>query len=106
MEDHLCIISVVGNFAHQEIEDLVSFIATSFDEMNPTGLILNLEQVTSIASSGLGTVKLLYNTALQKQIGFAICQPSTLVSNILKTVSMDQMFPIFQTETEALEHFK
>ncbi|MBF0286783.1 MAG: STAS domain-containing protein [SAR324 cluster bacterium] len=99
-------ISVEGNFAHQEIEELVSFMATSFDEMHPAGLILNLEQVTSIASSGLGTVKLLYQTTLQKQIGFAICQPSIVVSNVLTAVSMDQMFSIFQTEIEALEHLR
>lgn len=58
-------------------------------------LVVNLNAVTYIDSSGIASLVEAYQTAKKKKSGFALISVSDAVMNVLKLARLDQVFPIY-----------
>ena len=70
---------------------------------NTEPLVINLNAVTYIDSSGIASLVEAYQTAKKKQLGFALVSVSEAVMNVLKLARLDQVFPIYNDFEAYLE---
>ena len=74
-------------------------------EKGITNIVLNLEYLDYIASTGLRVI-LSTGKKLAKAGGkLAICNPNHTVKDVLKMSGFSQMFGVFDSEEEALKDF-
>ncbi|GJL53351.1 MAG: anti-sigma factor antagonist [Nitrospirales bacterium] len=67
----------------------------------PPHLLLNMKEVSIIDSSALGVFALVYK-ACKKQGEFALCEVRKNVQTLLRMTRLDQVFPCYPTEEEAI----
>ena len=65
-------------------------------------LIVNLEQVRFMDSSGLGLLVLLSQTFRVQQAQVSLLKPQSYVREIMSLASIPKMIPIYETEGDAL----
>lgn len=65
-------------------------------------LIVNLEQVRFVDSSGLGLLVLLSQSFKLQQALVSILKPQSYVREILSLANIPKMIPIYETEGDAL----
>lgn len=68
-------------------------------------LILNFQNVTSIASFFLGKLVELNKKIKQDKGRLVICSPTPIVEEIIDLMQLHRQCDIYQTEQEAIEHF-
>ncbi len=65
-------------------------------------LIVNLEQVRFMDSSGLGLLALLSQTFKVQQVQVSLLKPQSYVREIMSLANIPKMIPVYETEGEAL----
>lgn len=65
-------------------------------------LIVNLEQVRFVDSSGLGLLVLLSQSFKLQQVRVSLLKPQNYVREIMSLANIPKMIPIYETEGEAL----
>jgi anti-anti-sigma factor len=65
-------------------------------------LIVNLEQVRFVDSSGLGLLVLLSQSFKLQQAQVSLLKPQNYVREILSLANIPKMVPVYETEDEAL----
>lgn len=66
-------------------------------------IIVNMNEVTSIDSEGLGTLSMGYKGCNNKGGYFALCELINRdVADVLEIVNLDKIIPIYKTKQEAL----
>lgn len=65
-------------------------------------LIVNMEQVRFVDSSGLGLLVLVSQTFKLQQAQLSLLKPQSYVREILSLANIPKMIPIYETEGDAL----
>lgn len=65
-------------------------------------VIMDLSEVTMIASLGIGMLVAIARSMSSHQLGFAVVAGSSPVKSMLTMTSVDMMFPVVTTQEEAL----
>ena len=65
-------------------------------------LIVNLEQVRFVDSSGLGLLVLMSQSFKLQQAKFSLLKPQSYVREIMSLANIPKMIPIYETEGDAL----
>lgn len=65
-------------------------------------ILISLEGVPVIDSSGIGLLIGLQTTAQKNQVSFALCGLSSFIFDSFQLIGLDKIFTIYPTEKEAL----
>ena len=69
-------------------------------------IIFNLEKVSSLNSSGIGTIFLTYYRLQEKGIRLSLVNPTPEVRQLLEFVELPRLIPIFDFNEEAVSQLK
>jgi anti-sigma B factor antagonist len=72
-------------------------------EMGCQHIVLNFSDITWIDSSGLGQLFLWYHNMRLEHVHLSIVSPQSAVKNLLESVHLSEIVPIYQSEREAVE---
>ena len=99
--DHY-IISVKGQIDLYSSTMLRKYILTTMEQHHPRGLILELDAVTYIDSSGIATMVEGLQLANQSDTRFKVTGLSPRVLEVFELVKLEQVFDIYDSVEEAL----
>lgn len=103
-ENGVQVVEVEGKLNTGASPDLDKFLSSLVEE-GATKILLNLEYLDFIASTGL---RIILATG-KKLVGvggkLVICNPNLMVMDVLKMSGFSQMFDVFESEEEALGSF-
>ena len=97
-----CIISIVGNLALMESNDLKTYIQPIIDDSSINNIVLNCKNVEIIDSRGVGLLAAILKDLEDKQKGFMLCHLNQATFGILQSLQLDKIIRIKNTEEEAL----
>ncbi len=103
MKGNICIIELEGECTFEWTKQLSAYCMDTVGENQPKAVVINLEKVFRIDSSGIGALAVL---AKHQPGKIALCRPTGDVSDALKYVKLNQIIPIYPTEAEALDSFQ
>jgi len=104
--DNICVISPLGNFALEGVNKVKSYIEPFLDDESVKGMIMNLEEVNFIDSSGIALIVFTYKSFKKKEGKFSLCQLSSINFEIFKIAKLNKILSISDTEEEALSSFE
>ncbi len=102
-KENIIIVHLEGRFdvyVSEEHEKAISLLLA--DELS-SHLILELQAVEYLTSSGIGMFVTIMNKLKQRERKMAICGLNEIVAKILEVVEMAEFFPVFKNEDEAFE---
>ena len=70
------------------------------------GLVLNLSQVTFIASSGVGSILALAEEFTQNQLAFRLAEVPSAVMSVFQLLNLDNFLEIDDSEEEAVSRLE
>ncbi len=103
-QGEVLILYLSGRLDNPGVYDLTKTV-TRVIELGEYSLLMNLENLTYLNSSGL---KALLDTEkrIQTKGGrFAVCSAKGLAKRVIGLVGFDKMLAIYDSEEEALQHF-
>ncbi len=72
-------------------------------EKGITNLIINMEAVSYLDSSGVGSLLSIYNMFQKKELGFALCSVQGTPLKVMELTKLTNYFPIKQNCKEAIK---
>ena len=98
------VVEVEGKLNTGASPDLDKFL-TALIEDGATKILLNLEYLDFIASTGLRVILATGKKLVGVGGKLVICNPNLVVMDVLKISGFSQMFDVFESEDEALKGF-
>jgi len=93
-----------GEAKTRDLEPLLEILKKKI-EVFSTEIIINLKEINSIDSSGIGVLAAFKNTLSEVNGRLVLAQPTENVANVLKITQTDKVFIITPTIEEALKKF-
>ena len=103
-ENGIHVVEVEGKLNTGASPDLDKFL-TALIEDGATKILLNLEYLDFIASTGLRVILATGKKLVKVGGKLVICNPNLMVMDVLKMSGFSQMFEVFESESEALGAF-
>ncbi|MCR9142503.1 MAG: STAS domain-containing protein [bacterium] len=72
-------------------------------KQEPRPLVVNLEEVSYLSSSGIGVLLGIFRQLKGLELQMVLCQVSPAVEKLLEVVELSQVFRIFDRENDAIE---
>jgi anti-sigma B factor antagonist len=66
-------------------------------------IILDMENIAFIDSSGFGAIVAVYNHAKNAQLELSLCNIAPMVMNLIKITKLDQVFVIYNSVEDAMK---
>lgn len=101
--NNISILTIHGNLAMAENNDLKKFFQVEFDDSNIKGLILDLKGTEYIDSSGIGLIISMYKTLKQKEKKFILASLNDKTRELLNITKLDKILTVAQNEEKAIE---
>ncbi len=102
--DKATLLVLEGELTLRTAPDLQSQIQVCYKRKEPKGMIIDLESVKYIDSSGIATlVEILKNCVHQKK-SLALCSLSQTVFNVFEVANLDSIFDVHTDRQSALTH--
>jgi len=98
--DGVAVVDVIGTLDVATATELTDYLGTLLKRF-PKKVILNLEGVGYMASSGLAMLVSSLKKSKEMRVPFAICGMSPAVLNEVKTTGLGDILPIYQDVKEA-----
>ncbi|MBF0287117.1 MAG: STAS domain-containing protein [SAR324 cluster bacterium] len=102
IQGKICIIYPVGNLAGDKSSKFLSFTNSFLSKEHVDVIVVNLQEVEVIDSSGIGAIFAVYKTAATKTKEFSICQLSPYLLSTLTSMGLNNILQVFKTEDEAI----
>jgi anti-sigma B factor antagonist len=103
-EDGITIVEIEGKMNTGASPDAEKFLNALLED-GTTKVILNLEYLDFIASTGLRVILSTGKKLAGASGKLVICKPNLIVMDVLKMSGFSQMFNVFDSEEEALTSF-
>ncbi len=87
------LIRISGSVDTEAAEKLRTELAKVI-KLNPKKVVMNLSQVPSIGSSGIGKILIFYKELDKQRVAFEIKGIHENIYNIFKSIKLDKLFPI------------
>ena len=104
IENHICIIAMDDSFV-QNNEIIIKNIQTDHQSQSIKGVVLDLEKVPFLDSSGVGQIMLLQKELEKEKISIVLCHLSQKNQKVFKLTQLDQLLKIYSTTVEAVSSF-
>ena len=95
------ILSLDGKFVFEARKEFQRALQQAQEKL-PRKILLNMELVTYLDSSGLGLIAIGLEQTKSQNIGFGLVNPSSSVERILELTQLLKLLPVYHTEEEAL----
>jgi len=96
------VVVLAGEIDLHQTPDVHQTLVTICDK-KPPRVVINLDQVTYMDSSGVGTLVEAYRRINAYQGTLNLCCMNDQVHSIFEITRLDQFFKIYETEQEAIE---
>ena len=105
-EQGIQIFVIDGTLAQSETKVVKDTIAPYVDDLKNTKIILNLDKVPFMDSSGVGIIVSWFNILKSRGGQLALSNLGMNLKEIMKTTRLDTILSIFETEKNALVQLK
>lgn len=102
-KDHVLIIRLVGELDHHTAELVREQVEEKMESSEIQHILLNLEELTFMDSSGLGVILGRYKQIAQRGGQMIICAISPMVYRLFEMSGMFKILKIVDSEQEALK---
>ena len=102
-EDNICVVILSENLVSSNITEVEGHLRPLIDDENVKTVLLNLEKVLYIDSSGFGLLIALFQSFRKHQMTFALCQVNGKIKEFLKRMKIDRFLKIYPNERAARE---
>jgi anti-sigma B factor antagonist len=102
LEDGPVMVAVVSGSVDARNADAVKTAFGPICARTPKKLIVSLEEVTSVDSSGLGVLVNTYHQVREAGGTLVLCALPERIHRVLTVTSLDKLFTIYDTQAEAL----
>jgi len=92
-----------GNCLLKDVENIRKDIMPFVDEPNTPVVILNMEEINFIDSSGMAVLVSMYKKMIDDQRELIICHLSKHAMDAMTTTGLKNLFSIYDTEEAALQ---
>jgi len=99
----IVVISIHDSITFCNIREIRHFILEYVKDESTKNLVLDISEVKTICSDGLGIFVLAFKTCKKLKTGFYLSQPSHYVKEVLKLTSLDKYIPIVTDEDQFLK---
>ena len=103
-ENGVEVVGVVGKLNTGASPDLDNYLIALIED-GTTKILLNLEYLDFIASTGLRVILATGKKLVGSGGKLVICNPNLMVMDVLKMSGFSQMFEVFESEEDALGSF-
>ena len=103
-EGEITVVEIEGKMNTSASPDAEKFLNALLED-GVTKILLNLENLDFIASTGLRVILATGKKLAGVSGKLAICSPNLTVMDVLKMSGFSQMFNVFDSEEEALSNF-
>ena len=102
LDDDICILEPVGNILWGESKTFSKYLESILETESTKGLVINLKQVDSIDSGGIGAILSIHKQFTTLGYPFVLCHLSKHVSEVFHFTKVINLFTIYSTEDDAL----
>ncbi|MBF0287608.1 MAG: STAS domain-containing protein [SAR324 cluster bacterium] len=106
IENEIGIIQVKGDITWQNAGEFRFYVQSLADDHPLQAIVVNLEQVTKIDSSGMGILYSLHKTSEKQNIRWMLCQVNNDAYEVMRDVGLDRAITLYKTVEEALALLK
>ncbi len=106
IENNICIISINGQITKDESPNIQEKLLSIVEQENYRGNIINLENVPTIDSSGIGVIVSIFRACQTHDVKLLLCRLNQKVTSVFELIELDKIIPIYPTEKKALASFK
>ena len=103
MEGTICIIKTVNESFLENAADFRKTLETLFANDAIQGMIVSLQSVLMMDSSGLGTIVNFHNKLKESKKPFVLCELGKNVKEVFRLTRLDKVVKIYETEAEAIQ---
>lgn len=97
------VLRVAGEITIDNAQDLKEQAKSILDDMDQPLLIMDMERITFIDSSGIGFLIVLKARCEDKGKSLVLLRPSQQAAKILRLVQLDALFRIADSESQAMD---
>lgn len=103
----ITIVDLAGNLSHHERDSLLDTVISLRLQSNRSGgIALNMQNVRTVNSLGLGEIVRVFTWATKVKMKFAIVQPTKKFRDVLAFTKLLTVLNVYDTEAELLESWK
>lgn len=95
-----------GRLESYHVDEIENEIKRIIDAESHYHIVLNLQDIDYVSSSGIGLFVTIMNILKQRGYSFGICSLNSPVKRIMEIVEISSLLHIFKDETEAVEFFQ
>lgn len=106
VEKNVCIIKLKGDLSLGADAEVQKYIRPLLHDKNLVGFIINLKDVDTIDSSGIGLTIALFKQLKESQMPLILCQLKEYVLEAYTLTGLNSVLTICSTEKEALSHIE
>ncbi len=103
LKDQFLLVRVYGELDHHWAAKLRQSVDQALQEHRAQNLLLNLEGLTFMDSSGIGVLLGRYKRVSGQGGRMALCRVSSSVFKVLEISGVPKIIPFYQSEAEALK---
>ena len=105
-QDGVQVVKLTGKLGMGRALDQFNTTMTELLQQSRNKILLDLEQVPTIDSSGIGMIIRYLTTAKQCGGSIKLFKPSEFTMETLKMVGLGNLFPVYQDMAEAVSSFR
>ena len=102
LEKDICIVTLIGKLSRDNVNTAKTYLTPLIADESIHALILNMEKVPLVDSSGIGMLTAAFKNLQQRGAEFRMCHLGKMVQDIFEISHLDHFLKIHKTEEEAI----
>ncbi|MGK5095093.1 STAS domain-containing protein [Deltaproteobacteria bacterium TL4] len=102
----ICVVNVIGNIALDGVIQAREYLKPIATDPSIRGLIINLKEVKTLDSKGVGMIVSILKTIRERDAVLAISNFQRKVFEVFQLLGLDKIIPTFDTEETAIAWMK
>ncbi|MBF0280623.1 MAG: STAS domain-containing protein [SAR324 cluster bacterium] len=102
IENGICLINLAENLISSNVSEVQNYLKPLIQDESTTGIVLNLENVLYIDSSGFGLLISVYQSLRKREIKFALCDVDEKIIEYFARMKIDRFLDVYPNEKSAL----
>ncbi len=105
-KENILIVTLQGDIDHHTCEKVRAVIDDTLEQIHGKHILFCFSKVAFMDSSGIGVLIGRYKLVQRLHGKIAVCGAGERIKTIFHLSALDQLFPIFETEEEAILYLK
>jgi len=104
IDNRVCIVTINSDLARGMVDDTNEYIKPLLNDDKIDAMIMDLDQVAFIDSSGLGLIVEIYETLKKREAKFALFHLTKKNQEIFRLTHVNKFIRVYSTEADAIAH--